>query len=285
MQPIVIAAFGTLAVNFTAFETRLTNTWLRSAGSPKHGGSGATDRSMARPEAAIASCATEVAIAVRSTFCFCMAARPIRENASRSSISWPMRLRVHLDALEVTPRVGIELGAVILVENLHEAGDGAQRRAQVVRHRIAERLELPVGGEQFRRPRLDAQLEIESRPCSTFSAIVLNESARRPISSLRSISTCTCGRDSATASAASVTCSSGVVIRRVVTQPIAAAISSTAVAIAIERSRNRCVGSSTAARGISIATIHGVSESARPTRRCAACRRVDSPRAVRRRRR
>ena len=75
-----------------------------------------------------------------------------------------MRRAFDLDALEVTPRVGIQLGGVILLENLHEAGDRAQRRAQVVRHRIAERFELAVGGEQFRRPRLDAQLEIQRGP-------------------------------------------------------------------------------------------------------------------------
>ena len=94
---------------------------------------------------------------------------------------------------------------MILLEDLHEAGDRAQRRAQVVRHRIAERFELAVGRAQFRGPRFDAQLELDAAPARRFSAIVLNESASRPISSWRSISMCTRGRDSATASAASVT--------------------------------------------------------------------------------
>ena len=117
---------------------------------------------MARPEAAIASCATEVAIAVRST------GLPLHRRAAdlreRQQIVDQLAhaARVDLDALEMASRRRVERGGVILLENLHEAGDGAQRRAQVVRHRIAERLELAVGGAQFRGPRLDAQLEIDA---------------------------------------------------------------------------------------------------------------------------
>ena len=68
--------------------------------------------------------------------------------------------RVDLDALERSPAIGIELVAVILLEDLNEAGNGADRRAQVVRHRVAERFELAVGRAQFGGAHLDAMLEL-----------------------------------------------------------------------------------------------------------------------------
>jgi hypothetical protein len=71
---------------------------------------------------------------------------------------------------------------VILLEDLHETGDGPERRTKVMRHRIAERLELAVGRRELGGALLDAALEI-FRARSTFSAITLNESASRPISS------------------------------------------------------------------------------------------------------
>ena len=49
---------------------------------------------------------------------------------------------------------------MILFENLYESGNGAQRRAQIVRDRVAEGFELAVRSAQFSCPQLDAQLEI-----------------------------------------------------------------------------------------------------------------------------
>ena len=90
-------------MNLTAFEIRLTNTWFSSAGSPMHGGSGSIDeldraartrRSLRR--AALAPSRVDVDRLARASV-----VRPICENASRSSISCPMRVRVDLDALEL----------------------------------------------------------------------------------------------------------------------------------------------------------------------------------------
>ena len=78
-------------------------------------------------------------------------------------MSWPMRGALTLtrsSALSAFSSSGV---GVILLEDLHEAGDRAQRRAQVVRHRVAERLELAIGGAQFRGCVLDTLLELGAR--------------------------------------------------------------------------------------------------------------------------
>jgi hypothetical protein len=50
--------------------------------------------------------------------------------------------------LEILPPPGVEPGAVVLQRRLAEAGDRAERRAQVVRHRVAEGLQFPVRDRQ-----------------------------------------------------------------------------------------------------------------------------------------
>ena len=70
---------------------------------------------------------------------------------------------VHLDTLERSPGIRIELAGVVFLENLNEAGNRADRRAQIVRHRIAERFELAVGRAQLRGAVFDAMLELGAR--------------------------------------------------------------------------------------------------------------------------
>ena len=78
---------------------------------------------------------------------FLSSVRVTRDSRSRSSISSPMRCAPRANALEVDRgRSASSCAVVVLDERLAEAVDRAQRRAQVVRDRVAERLELLVRG-------------------------------------------------------------------------------------------------------------------------------------------
>ena len=72
----------------------------------------------------------------------------------------PPRMRAQVVACPVV----VELVAVVLEQRLAEAVDAAQRRAQVVGDRIAERLELLVGGLQLGRALDDPLLELGVEP-------------------------------------------------------------------------------------------------------------------------
>ena len=71
-------------------------------------------------------------------------ARPMRENASRSSISRPIRLAASTIVRRVARPCSSRRPPARSLEQRREAGDVPQRRAQVVRDRVAERLELVV---------------------------------------------------------------------------------------------------------------------------------------------
>ncbi len=73
-------------------------------------------------------------------------------------------LRRGADASEVAARLLGHLLGKVLEQRLAEAVDRAQRRAQVVRHRIAERLELGVGRLQLDGALLDARFQLGVEP-------------------------------------------------------------------------------------------------------------------------
>ena len=78
-------------------------------------------------------------------------ARPSREKRSRSSISRPIcralsQITSSTRRLSLVQRVGVVLG-----EDVRVAVDGAERRPQVVRHRVGERPERLVGGFELLR--------------------------------------------------------------------------------------------------------------------------------------
>ena len=158
---MVIAGCSTCAVNLTAFEIRFTNTWLSSDDSPYTGGSGSTGqidrRGLTRrslPRATPGRHRGEVDGLPQHR----RAADPRERQQVVDQLAHAPR--VDLDAIEMPLRGVIELVGVILFEDLHEAGDRAQRRAQIVRDRITERFELAIGGAQFGGPQFDALLEI-----------------------------------------------------------------------------------------------------------------------------
>ena len=92
-------------------------------------------------------------------------ARVTRESCSRSSISWPMRCAAAADALEVARcPSSSSCVAVVLEQRLAEAVDAAQRRAQVVRDRVAERLQLLVGRFELGGALAHALLELRVEP-------------------------------------------------------------------------------------------------------------------------
>ncbi|MDT4862194.1 hypothetical protein FQZ97_968320 [compost metagenome] len=85
-------ARGRLLVYFSAFEIRLNSTTRSMARSPATTGRSAMRQSMSLPAASGASSRiTSVTRAFRSTGVLRMAWRPMREKASRSSISVLMR--------------------------------------------------------------------------------------------------------------------------------------------------------------------------------------------------
>src|SRR5262249_53222119 len=63
-------------------------------------------------------------------------------------------------ALEQMLAVGRERIVVVFTQRLCEAGDAAQRRAQIVRYRVAERLQLAVRGLKLDGAFLHASLEL-----------------------------------------------------------------------------------------------------------------------------
>ena len=85
--------------------------------------------------------------------------RPMRENDSRSSINCPIRLAAAAIVFTYFPALLIEPFARVRVEQGRKAGDMTQRRPQIVRDRVAERLELLVHGIELRGPLPHALLE------------------------------------------------------------------------------------------------------------------------------
>ena len=77
-------------------------------------------------------------------------ARRARAPAGRRSAA-PMRCAARATRCEVVAPASSSASAVVLEQRLAEAVDGAQRRAQVVRDRVAERLELAVDASRWRR--------------------------------------------------------------------------------------------------------------------------------------
>src|SRR5712691_5303593 len=67
-------------------------------------------------------------------------------------------------ALEVSPGFRVELGRVMLYQELHETVDRPERRPQVVRDAVGEGLQLRVGRLEIRRSLGDATLEIGVQP-------------------------------------------------------------------------------------------------------------------------
>ena len=65
---------------------------------------------------------------------------------------------------QIVARLVGQLAAVLVDQQLGEAVDAPQRRAQVVGHRVGERLELLVRGFQLRGPLADAPLELLGQP-------------------------------------------------------------------------------------------------------------------------
>src|SRR6202044_588742 len=63
------------------------------------------------------------------------------------------------DAVQVLLRLGVEAVAGVFEQRAAEAVDSPQRRAEIVRHRIAERLELAV--RQHERRLRDAPLAVD----------------------------------------------------------------------------------------------------------------------------
>jgi len=74
-------------------------------------------------------------------------------------------LRGGPDALEVASALDIELRGAVLEHDAAEPVDAAQRRAQIMRHRIAKRLQLPVAcreiGGAVRHALFEAGVELE----------------------------------------------------------------------------------------------------------------------------
>ncbi len=73
-----------------------------------------------------------------------------------SSMSCPMRLVLSRTTLSSRLPSSSSLSAVVFQQDVREAVDGAQRRAQVVRNRIGKRLQFLVGRFQLRRALGDA---------------------------------------------------------------------------------------------------------------------------------
>ncbi len=74
---------------------------------------------------------------------------PARENSSSPTISWSI-FRLPPRMMPMMRRALLaELGRKILLENLREAVDGAQRRSQIMRNGIGEGLQVLIGGREF----------------------------------------------------------------------------------------------------------------------------------------
>ncbi len=88
------------------------------------------------------------------------------------------------DAVEVAERLGAEHGAALLDHLGAEAVDRAQRRAQVVRHRVGEGLELLVGRAQLAGALEHALLEllVEAAHWAWLARSWSTTSARRAVS-------------------------------------------------------------------------------------------------------
>ena len=138
-------------VNLTAFDSRLNTARCRKVGS-------AHDRrqrrrcrqSMLRPRVSSASLSRQAATrSFMSTVVGRSEARPICENDSRSSTSLPARRAASLMFFRKRWRCVGVLAAGRFDQQVGEADDVAQRRAQVVRHRIREGFQFLVGAAQF----------------------------------------------------------------------------------------------------------------------------------------
>ncbi len=92
-----------------------------------------------------------VAISVRLTALRRSGPREMRDSSSKSSMSVPMRGSRRARAAG-TRALLVELVGVVVEQRLAEAVDRAQRSAQIVRHRVAERLELVVRLLELRAP-------------------------------------------------------------------------------------------------------------------------------------
>ena len=148
VAPTSIGACSRRPVNFQAFSIRFCSASRTSCGSPV----------AVRPGAIVDGDVRASATGARSSATICAAsvaevdrarassrARVTFESASRSSISCAHAAGRVPDPVEVAARLVVEHRAGVLDQRLAEAVDAAQRRAQVVRDRVAERLELAVG--------------------------------------------------------------------------------------------------------------------------------------------
>ena len=134
------------AVNFQALPIRFSNAIGQQ---PLVAfGDAARRRRQARPGGRAFDCASRAAtvraMALKSTGARWNSPRVTRESASRSSISRAICCAEFADIAEILLALIVELVAVVLQQYQAEAVDAAQRRPQIMRHRIAEGFQLLV---------------------------------------------------------------------------------------------------------------------------------------------